>query len=68
VTRISPQASLEQDERVFIVRGEIENSDQALRTGMLGRAKILTGSHSVGYVLFRDPARWLRKKVWSWIP
>jgi GAF domain-containing protein/biotin carboxyl carrier protein len=68
VTRISPQASLEQDERVFIVRGEIENSGQELRTGMLGRAKILTGSHSIGYVLFRDPARWLRKKVWSWMP
>ena len=68
VTRISPQASLEQDDRVFIVRGEIGNSDQELRTGMLGRAKILTGSHSIGYVLFRDPARWLRKKVWSWIP
>ena len=68
VTRISPQATVEQDERVFIVRGEIDNSDQQLRTGMLGRAKILTGSHSVGYVFFRDPARWLRKKIWNWMP
>lgn len=68
VSRISPQATLEHEERVFIVRGEIANSDQSLRTGMLGRAKILTGSHSAGYVLFRDPARWLRTKLWSWMP
>jgi GAF domain-containing protein len=68
VTRISPQATLEQGERVFIVRGEVENADQELRTGMLGRAKILTGSRSIGYVLLREPARWLRKKIWSWMP
>jgi len=68
VSRISPQATIEQDERVFIVRAEIENPDQSLRTGMLGRAKILTGSHSIGYVLLRDPARWLEKKIWNWMP
>ena len=68
VTRISPQATVEQGERVFIVRAEIENPDQALRTGMLGRAKILTGEHSIGYVLLHDPARWLQKKIWSWTP
>jgi GAF domain-containing protein/multidrug resistance efflux pump len=68
VSRISPQATIEQDQRVFIVHAEIENPDQSLRTGMLGRAKILTGSHSIGYVLFRDPARWLQKKIWNWMP
>jgi RND family efflux transporter MFP subunit len=68
VSRISPQASLEQGERVFIVRAEIENSDLALRTGMVGRAKIITGSRSIGYVLLRAPARWLQKKIWSWTP
>ena len=68
VSRISPQATVEQDQRVFIVRAEIENPDQSLRTGMLGRAKILTGSHSIGYVLLRDPVRWLQKKIWNWMP
>lgn len=68
VTRISPQATIEQGERVFIVRSEIENPDQSLRTGMLGRAKILTGERGIGYVLFRAPARWLRKKLWAWMP
>lgn len=68
VSRISPQATVEQDERVFIVRAEIDNADQSLRTGMLGRTKILTGSRSIGYVLLRDPARWVRKKIWNLMP
>jgi GAF domain-containing protein/biotin carboxyl carrier protein len=68
VTRISPQATTEQGARVFIVRAEIENLDQSLRVGMLGRAKILTGERSVGYVLLHGPARWLQKKIWSWMP
>ncbi|HYE63980.1 MAG TPA: GAF domain-containing protein [Pyrinomonadaceae bacterium] len=68
VAHISPQATIEQGARVFIVRAEVENADQSLRTGMLGRVKILTGLHSIGYVLLRDPARWLQKKVWSWMP
>ncbi len=68
VTQISPQATTEQDARVFIVRAEIENSNQILRTGMVGRVKILTGQRSIGYVLLRDPLRWLQKKVWTWMP
>ena len=68
VARISPQATVEQGTRVFVVHAEISNPDQLLRTGMVGRVKILTGSRSAGYVLLREPARWLRKKVWSWIP
>ena len=68
VSRISPQATVEQEERVFIVRAEVDNPDQSLRTGMLGRTKILTGSHSIGYVLLRDPTRWVRKKIWNLTP
>jgi RND family efflux transporter MFP subunit len=68
VTHISPQASIEQDGRVFIVRADIENADQSLRTGMVGRVKIITGVRSVGYVLLHDPLRWLRKKLWIWTP
>jgi RND family efflux transporter MFP subunit len=68
VTRISPQATVEQDSHVFIVRAQVANPDNDLRTGMVGRAKILTGSRGVGYVLFRDPLRWFQKKLWAWIP
>ncbi len=68
VTQISPQATTEQSARVFIVRAEIENPDQMLRTGMVGRVKILTGPRSVGYVLLREPLRWLQKTIWNWMP
>ena len=68
VTQISPQAITEQGARVFIVRAAIENTEQNLRTGMIGRVKVLTGPRSVSYVLLRDPFRWLQKTVWSWMP
>jgi len=68
VTRISPQATVEQDAHVFIVRAEIDNPELDLRSGMVGRAKILTGSRSVGYVLLHDPLRWFQKKIWAWLP
>ena len=68
VTLISPQASTEQGERVFIVHAAVENHDRALRTGMLGRAKILTGNRSIGFVLLRDPLRWIRKQIWAYLP
>jgi len=68
VTRVSPQATVEQDAHVFIVHAEVDNPEHDLRTGMVGRAKILTGSRSVGYVLLHDPLRWLQKKTWAWLP
>ena len=68
VTRISPQATIEQDAHVFIVRAEVENPEHELRTGMVGRAKILTGSRGIGYVLLREPLRWFQRKLWAWIP
>lgn len=68
VTRVSPQARIEQGERVFIAHAEIDNPDRALRAGMVGRAKILTGERSLGLVLLRDPSSWLRKKLWQWMP
>ena len=68
ITRISPQATIEHGTQVFIVRAEIDNPQHNLRTGMVGRAKILTGSRGIGYVLLREPLRWLQKKLWAWIP
>ncbi len=68
VTQISPQATTEQGVRVFIVRAEVENPDKVLRTGMVGRVKILTGPRSIGYVLLREPLRWLQKTIWTWLP
>ena len=68
VSQISPRARDEQGARMFVVRADVANPDRTLRTGMLGRAKVLTGNRGVGYVLFRGPIRWLRTKVWQWLP
>ena len=68
VNQISPEARDEQGSRMFVVRADVSNPERSLRTGMLGRAKVLTGYRSAGYVLFRLPLRWLRTKIWQWMP
>ncbi|MCL4524265.1 MAG: efflux RND transporter periplasmic adaptor subunit, partial [Acidobacteria bacterium] len=68
VVRISPQAREQSDERVFDVIVEVPNADQSLRTGMMGRGKVLARRAPVGYLMFRAPLRWIWLKVWSWLP
>lgn len=58
----------EGSDRFLIVRGQVEGGVLPLKTGMLGRAKIEVGKRSIGYVLLRKPARFLWRKVWSWMP
>lgn len=68
VSQISPEAREEQGSKMFVVRADVSNPTRSLRTGMVGRGKVLTGNRSVGHVLFRSPIRWLRTKVWQWMP
>jgi len=68
VVRLSPQGRDQGEDRVFDVIVEVPNPDQVLRTGMMGRGKILARRAPVGYLLLRTPARWLWMKVWSWLP
>lgn len=68
VVRISPQAAVHQDERVFVVTAEIDNPAQALRAGMLGKAKVVTERGSIGYAMLRSPAQWVLRAVWRWLP
>jgi RND family efflux transporter MFP subunit len=68
VVRVSPQARAQGEIRVFDVIVEVPNPDRALRTGMMGRGKILARRAPVGYLMLRGPARWLWLKVWGWLP
>lgn len=54
--------------KYYIVEAEIENPEELLKSGMVGKAKIETGYHSIGYVLIRTPFRFLWKKFWVWLP
>jgi hypothetical protein len=44
----------------------VPNEDAAIRTGMLGRAKISAGWHPAGYVFFRNLGIWFWSKLWTW--
>src|SRR5262245_34143010 len=54
--------------KYYVVEAEIENPQELLKSGMVGKAKIATGYRSIGYVLLRTPARFLWKKLWVWMP
>ncbi|MCZ6669942.1 MAG: GAF domain-containing protein [Acidobacteria bacterium] len=54
--------------RYLIARARIDGNGLPLKTGMLGRAKILVGHRSLGYFLFRRPVRGLYRMVWAMWP
>jgi len=66
VAVVSPQAVFKETEPVFFARVSVANQDAALRAGMQGRGKIVTGWRSAGVVMFRLPAIWIWSKLWSW--
>jgi len=47
-----------------MVRALFDNPDQVLRPGMEARARVLTKSRPLGYLIVRRPWRWVRLHVW----
>jgi GAF domain-containing protein/biotin carboxyl carrier protein len=75
VERIGAQSKADGGEQYFLVRAIFDNTSDAARDGMVGRARVRAGGgwfssgwYPVGYVLFRAPFRWIWEKVWSWLP
>lgn len=75
VERVSAETISAEGEQFFVVRVAFPNPGGLARTGMVGRGKITakggwaeSGWYPIGYVLFRDPARWLWQKIWLWLP
>ena len=75
VERVSAETISAEGEQFFVVRALFPNPEGLARTGMVGRGKITakggwaeSGWYPVGYVLLRDPARWLWQKIWLWLP
>jgi RND family efflux transporter MFP subunit len=66
VAVVSPQAVFQDTDPVFFARVSVANSDAALRAGMQGRGKVVTGWRPAGVVIFRRPAMWIWSKLWSW--
>jgi RND family efflux transporter MFP subunit len=66
VTVVSPRSQVQGTDRFFFARVLVSNSDGAIRDGMQGRGKVVTGWSPAGKVLFRRPAIWIWSKLWSW--
>ena len=75
VERLSAQTIASEGEQYFQAHATFENTGGRLRDDMVGRAKVdssggwaKSGWYPVGYVLLRPPARWLWRKLWTWMP
>lgn len=68
VERISTQVQDDRGEHYFVVRARAANPGRDARSGMVGKGKISVGWRPIGYIIFRDPARWLWRTLWGWLP
>jgi GAF domain-containing protein len=68
VTHLGAELTGKESNRYYILVAEIENPDELLKSGMVGKAKVETGYRSIGYVLLRSPVRFMWKKIWTWLP
>jgi RND family efflux transporter MFP subunit len=66
VTVVSPKSKVQEADRYFFARVAVPNPDGAIRDGMQGRGKVVTGWSPAGKVLFRRPAIWIWSRLWSW--
>ncbi len=65
IQRIEPRAEIINDQAVLVAEMEVENPEWLFRPGMKGEVVVDAGNHSVGWVLFHKPWRWLRNQ-WIW--
>jgi RND family efflux transporter MFP subunit len=68
VTLLGAQIIPNNETHTYRIEAQIENPDLLLKSGMVGKAKVEVGNHSIGYVLLRKPFRFLWKKFWVWLP
>lgn len=58
----------EGEERFVIAEARVENADGLLRPGMLGKAKVSTGTQRLLRALVGKPARWFWARLWPLLP
>jgi RND family efflux transporter MFP subunit len=68
VTRLGVEATVQDQERVFLAQVSLRDPQVALRSGMGGQAKIYSGWTPLARVIFRKPVRWLWSVIWGWLP
>jgi RND family efflux transporter MFP subunit len=60
---VHPQAELRDDTSVFVAEVELDNEAGLLRPGMNGKAFVHAGRRSLGWVLFHEPWRKVRRAL-----
>lgn len=60
---VQPQAELRDDTSVFVAEVELDNGAGLLRPGMNGKAYVHAGRRSLGWVLFHEPWRKVRRAL-----
>lgn len=68
VTRVGSHVREEEGERFVIAEVRVHDGSDALKTGMLGKAKISTKPASLIKAIFRKPARYVWTKLWPLLP
>ncbi|HWC66227.1 MAG TPA: efflux RND transporter periplasmic adaptor subunit [Thermoanaerobaculia bacterium] len=68
VERIGAAVHQEGEERFLVVEARFDNPGSAIRPGMLGKGKVVTQRHSLGFAVFRKPARYLWARLWPLFP
>jgi RND family efflux transporter MFP subunit len=58
----------EAGDRFVIAEVQLEDASPALKTGMMGRAKISTVRVPVVWAVIRKPARWVWSRIWPLLP
>jgi len=58
----------EGQDRFVIAEARVENAGGLLRPGMLGKAKVSTGTQRLLRALLRKPARWIWARIWPLLP
>jgi len=68
VSRVGAVIHAEAGNRFVIAETRVENPEDLLKPGMLGKAKISTGRRPIVVALLRRPARWAAVKLWPLLP
>ncbi|MBP6782922.1 MAG: HlyD family efflux transporter periplasmic adaptor subunit [Verrucomicrobiales bacterium] len=60
---IEPISSIHESKNVFLGTTTLRETEEALRPGMRGKARIVAGSKRLGWILFHRPLDWLRLRL-----
>ncbi len=68
IGRVSPVVREEGEDRFILADAVLDNGGGMILPGMLGNAKISTGTRRLGFAVLRKPARWFWAKLWPLMP